>query len=468
MRKLNVLAVSVMAALMAAPAMAEDNGPTIDFHGYMRGGIGHFSHGGSQTRWNSEFVGRLGNEEDTYGELEFGSRVFKKDDVEFYVDSRIAAKSMADNDYEATDRANSVFSTAEISENTANGSSIASDDVEFALRELNVQVKGLIPTNKEATIWAGKRYYQRHDIHLWDYIYWDVSGTGAGLENVQLGPGKISVAWLRKAHDQITKMENRETQSYYYIDGNGKIQKQDASNGNVNIYDIRYAGSYWDGGYLEFGYTAMDPDKAHSDYVSYTDNAESAGLSSMFTAEWTQSGAWGFNKATFQCGNKGFNVQNHNTWYMNYSDVSHNKWWRLIDQGEVSFIDPKFHLMYAVRYDHQDWGTDRSEGDGYKTIAAAIRPSYQITTYSRIMAEIGAYWIKYSNYKGEGNPDNQGQKYTLAYAVAPSASLWARPEVRFYVSYLHHSNGEAIKDTLHDNLSWNSAVNFGVQAEAWW
>ncbi|MDY6323086.1 MAG: carbohydrate porin [Succinivibrio sp.] len=479
MRKLNVLAVSVMAALMAAPAMADDNGPTVDFHGYMRGGVGHFSHGGSQTRWNAMNLGRLGNEEDVYGELELGSRVFKKDDVEFYVDSMVALKSMGDNDYEATDRANGYFRDSlgtlngdnKISDNDGNivaNNNYSSEDTEIAFRQLNVQVKGLIPTNKEATIWAGKRYYQRHDVHVWDLYYWDVSGSGAGVENLKVGPGQLSVAWVRKAHDQITKLEDGTAQSYYTISSDGKVVKNDTDYGNVNIYDIRYAGSYWKGGWLEFGMTAMDPDKAHSDDVKY--NNYVAGFSPMFTAEWTQSGDWGFNKLTLQYAKKGWNVGSHNTWYGTYAKMDNNKFWRVIDQGEVSFFTPKFHVMYAARYDYQDFGYDRGwgTGDGFKTYAVTVRPSYQVTQYTRIMAELGAYWTKYS---GIANKDDQGQKYTLAYAIAPSASLWARPEIRFYVSYLHHSNSDdngGIIDTLHDNLKWNSAVNFGIQAEAWW
>ncbi len=479
-----LLAVTVMAALMAAPAaFADDNAPTFDFHGYMRAGVGHFSHGGSQTRWNSDYVGRLGNEEDTYGELALGSRVFKKGDTEFYVNSRVAVKSMGDNDYEATDRANGVFSNADINDNTTNAGSYSWEDTEFALRELNAMVKGFIPGKKDATLWAGKRFYQRHDVHLWDYYYEDLSGSGAGLENLQIGPGNFSVAWVRKAHDSITKMEDGTAGSYWdtktLTDENGKpildddgnpqtvLTKRDSTYGNINIFDIRYGASLWNGGWLEISYSAMDPDKAHSDHVSYNDNAASAGWSSMWTVEATWSGSWGFNKAAFQYGNHGWNIGNHNTWYGSYADMSDNKWWRVIDQGEVTVLDPRFHIMYAARYDRQDFGYDRGwgTGDGFKTFAVAVRPSYQVTDYSRIMAELGAYWTKYT---GIDNADDQGQKYTLAYALSPSASLWARPEIRLYVSYLHHSNGDSIPDTLHDNLSWSSAVNFGIQAEAWW
>ncbi len=462
-----------MAALIAVPAaFADDNAPTVDFHGYMRAGVGHFNKGGGQIRWKSDYVGRLGNENDTYGELELGSRVFKKGDTEFYIDSMVAVKSMGDNDYEATDRANDYFTNAKIDDSGHPINSYSAEDSEFALRQLNVQAKGIIPGNKDATLWAGKRFFQRHDIHIWDYYYWDVSGSGAGLENLQLGPGKLSLTWVRKAHDQVTKMEDGYTgASHYATECSGKdgskqcvfVEKPD-DYGNFNIYDIRYAGSYWDGGYLEFGVTAMDPDKSGAQ--EYKDGM--AGFSTMYTAEATFSGSWGFNKTTIQYANHGWNLGSHNTWYGSYTDQTHNWFWRIINQGEVTVFSDKFHLMHAIRYDYQHYGLDRNWGTGEneKTFAAAIRPSYQITTYSRIMAEVGAYWTKH-----DGASNDNGQKYTLAYAIAPSASLWARPEIRLYVSYLHHSgkaDGNSLQNNLYDNQYFDSGVNFGVQAEAWW
>ena len=459
MNKLNTLAVTVMAAFMAAPAaFADDSAPTFDFHGYMRAGVGHFSRGGSQASFEEDKVGRLGNEADTYGEFEFDSRVFKKGDTEFFFQSMIAGKSMGDNDYEATDR------NGNPGENGFGSTS--SEDAEFALRQLNIQAKGLIPGKKDATIWAGKRYYQRHDIHIWDYYYWNVSGSGAGLENLQLGPGKLSIAWMRKAHDSVTELETGEkAQHWTWDDKTGTYKKVSNSMGNINLYDIRYAGSYWDGGYLEFGASLMDPDKSSSQHYIYD-----VGLSTLLTAEATFSGSWGFNKTTLQYGNRGWKPNNHNFWYQSYSDNSSDYFWMLINQGEASIGTDKFHLMHAIRYvyNHQDgdkhgWnGRDRNE----KLLAVAVRPSYQVTTYSRIMAEVGAFWNKADQETSAG--DTQGQKYTLAYAIAPSASLWARPEIRFYVSYLHSSNAKKISDNLYDGDSFSSGTNFGVQAEAWW
>lgn len=284
MNKLNTLAVTVMAALIAAPAaFADDNAPTFDFHGYMRAGVGHFSHGGRQIRWNSDKVGRLGNEDDTYGELALGSRVFKKGDTEFSVNSRVAVKTSGDNDYEATDR---TFSTQ-------NGyGSIGDEDAEFALRELNVQAKGIIPGKKDATLWAGKRFYQRHDVHIWDLYYWDISGSGAGLENLQLGPGNLSIAWTRRQHngsDYETSGSLKGVKSYttynsvaaltydddgnIVTDGNGNAilasETKSIADKNINYFDIRYAGSYWDGGWLEFGATVEAPERANLGDGSY-------------------------------------------------------------------------------------------------------------------------------------------------------------------------------------------------------
>lgn len=49
--------------------------------------------------------------------------------------------------------------------------------------------KNLIDWLPGSTLWAGKRFYQRHDVHMIDFYYWDISGPGAGLENVDLGFG---------------------------------------------------------------------------------------------------------------------------------------------------------------------------------------------------------------------------------------------------------------------------------------
>uniref|UniRef100_UPI00396CF417 carbohydrate porin n=1 Tax=Escherichia coli TaxID=562 RepID=UPI00396CF417 len=53
-----------------------------------------------------------------------------------------------------------------------------------------------------STIWAGKRFYQRHDVHMIDFYYWDISGPGAGLENIDVGSA-INVLLLRHERSSL-------------------------------------------------------------------------------------------------------------------------------------------------------------------------------------------------------------------------------------------------------------------------
>ncbi|MGC6746580.1 carbohydrate porin [Escherichia coli] len=75
-------------------------------------------------KWNGKKISWAvwGNESDTYGELELGSEVYKKDDVSFYLDSMVSMVSDGSNDNETT----------------------LNDDAQFGLRQLNLQIKGLI------------------------------------------------------------------------------------------------------------------------------------------------------------------------------------------------------------------------------------------------------------------------------------------------------------------------------------
>lgn len=163
------LAVAVAAGVMSAQAMA------VDFHGYARSGIGWTGSGGEQqcfqtTGAQSKY--RLGNECETYAELKLGQEVWKEGDKSFYFDTNVAYSVAQQNDWEATDP---------------------------AFREANVQGKNLIEWLPCSTIWAGKRFYQRHDVHMIDFYYWDISGHGAGLENIDVGFGKLSLAATRSS-----------------------------------------------------------------------------------------------------------------------------------------------------------------------------------------------------------------------------------------------------------------------------
>lgn len=145
------------ALLVGGPALA------VDFHGYLRSGVGATAGGGDQACFQAAGAPakyRLGNECETYAEIGLGQEVWSEGNRSFYVDSMIAYRSDQGNDWEATGT------------DTNGGENNPFDEAgTTSIRQFNVVGKNLIPSLPGAAIWAGKRYYKRHDVHINDYYY---------------------------------------------------------------------------------------------------------------------------------------------------------------------------------------------------------------------------------------------------------------------------------------------------------
>ena len=55
-----------------------------------------------------------------------------------------------------------------------------------AFPNLYADIKG-IPWLYGGTAWAGTRYYKRESIYISDFFYWNPSGVGGGIEDINLG-----------------------------------------------------------------------------------------------------------------------------------------------------------------------------------------------------------------------------------------------------------------------------------------
>ena len=378
MKKINTLAAAVLAAVMASPAAFADDGwtPNVDFHGYFRAGVG-VSRDGGQIGWNISDVGRLGNEADTYSEVELGSTVWKQGDLSFYVDAMFAMYSDGGQDVEAVQSGLNGYN-GDVEED-----STTRVQTGFAFRQFNLQIKGLLPNDKDAVVWAGKRFYQRHDVHIIDQKYVNVSGSGAGLENLSVGPGKLSVAWFRQ-----DRADNAIAHNYLDTDPTGTTK---AHFRNVNILDLRYAGSYWDGGWLEFISSTYFPNKGKSGGIqnyNQTDN----GTAEQFTVDIVQGWDGGYNKTVLQYANGALapaTWQMNGSWYAANSDFKSDNAYDIINTGSIRFGNSNFRMEHVVQFGYLDgnavwdyWGATKTKSA--KQFKAVIRPSYQLTQYTRI------------------------------------------------------------------------------------
>ena len=432
------LAVAVAAGVMSAQALA------VDFHGYARSGIGWTGSGGEQqcfqaTGAQSKY--RLGNECETYAELKLGQEVWKEGDKSFYFDTNVAYSVAQQNDWEATDP---------------------------AFREANVQGKNLIEWLPGSTIWAGKRFYQRHDVHMIDFYYWDISGPGAGIENVDLGFGKLSLAATRS---------QEAGGSYIFTSNDIYHDFKDTAN---DVFDVRLAQMEINpGGTLELG---VDYGRANkTDGYSFADGASKDGW--MFTAEHTQSMLKGYNKFVVQYATDAMTTQGKGIPQGSFTSNGYNKdteigvvdnkinnngsLVRILDHGAISLGD-NWDLMYVGMY--QD--IDRDDNNGTTWYTVGVRPMYKWTPIMSTLLEVG-----YDNVKSQKTDDTNNQyKITLAQQWQAGNSIWSRPAIRVFATYAKwdekwgYDNGIAKSDTKATTYSRgdNDEWSFGAQMEIWW
>ena len=438
------LAVAVAAGIMSVQAMA------VDFHGYARSGIGWTGSGGEQqcfqaTGAQSKY--RLGNECETYAEIKLGQEVWKEGDKSFYFDTNVAYSVAQQNDWEGTDP---------------------------AFREANVQGKNLNEWLPGSTIWAGKRFYQRHDVHMIDFYYWDISGPGAGIENIDLGFGKLSLAASRS---------QEAGGSYAFSSQNIYDRTKDTAN---DVFDVRLAQLATNtDGMLELG---VDYGRANTtDDYSLADGASKDGW--MFTAEHTQSMLKGYNKFVVQYATdsmttqgKGLNQGSYGSSsitidgvkYANNVINNNGSLVRILDHGAISLGD-KWDLMYVGMYQNLDMDNDL----GTEWYTVGIRPMYKWTPIMSTLMEVG-----YDNVKSQQTGDRNSQyKITLAQQWQAGDSIWSRPAIRVFATYAKWDEEWGYVKNGNDVTKYAAATNsgisttsrgdsdewsFGAQMEIWW
>ncbi|MDH1798701.1 maltoporin [Citrobacter sp. Cpo061] len=438
------LAVAVAAGIMSVQAMA------VDFHGYARSGIGWTGSGGEQqcfqaTGAQSKY--RLGNECETYAEIKLGQEVWKEGDKSFYFDTNVAYSVAQQNDWEGTDP---------------------------AFREANVQGKNLIEWLPGSTIWAGKRFYQRHDVHMIDFYYWDISGPGAGIENIDLGFGKLSLAATRS---------QEAGGSYAFSSQNIYDRTKDTAN---DVFDVRLAQMATNpDGMLELG---VDYGRANTtDDYSLADGASKDGW--MFTAEHTQSMLKGYNKFVVQYATDSMTTQGKGLSQGSYGSSSitidgvnyannvvnnNGSLVRVLDHGAISLGD-KWDLMYVGMYQNVDMDNDL----GTEWYTVGIRPMYKWTPIMSTLMEVG-----YDNVKSQQTGDRNSQyKITLAQQWQAGDSIWSRPAIRVFATYAkwdeewgYVKNGNNVSKyaaATNSGISTTSRGDsdewsFGAQMEIWW
>lgn len=404
-RTLKALPAALALALTASAAQA---GIPIDFGGYFRSGFGTSSEGGKEACFglagaSSKY--RLGNECETYGELALGGEAYKgQNGLGIRINTRLAFVVNQDQDWEQ-------FSPS--------------------WREMNVVAENIgSGAFSKAKAWVGKRFYDRQDVHITDYYFWNNSGPGAGLENIDLGPAKLAYAIVRNA---------------------------DTTNSSRTAlaHDIRFSGIKVNpDGELTLG--------AQINQKRVVSGAPTLSGGHLLTVMHTQGNLMGgFNKIALQYG-KGSGV---GTGGINFGAAKDDTVMRVVEQIMVQPSGTRWSGMGTFVY--QD---TKSAGTHTKWTSLGVRPVYHFHENYNLALELG-----HDIVKPDGSPTRNLTKFTIAPQLSAGGSFWSRPVLRAYYTYAKWNSAAQAAAAAGSPLSatgvFGSSTNgstVGFQVETWW
>jgi maltoporin len=381
--------------LLAAAALGllSSTAGAVDWNGYFRVGPGQKNNpGGNDSRcFGANMEGgtyRLGNECDTYGE--FG----------------LSQGGTAGNvDYKV------LFMTNLYRPGTDAG------DVKVGVNQIYGQAKGfdLMPNQ---TVWIGKRFYGRADVHMVDTFFVNMSGTGAGIDGFSLGPASLNVAVFRDGEYNGTAGTGTNPGTRVNLDFTGI---------GVNP-----------GGKLRVTTVFTD--------FSGPNGKTGAGLS----LQHNQSGILGGDNTLWLQYAQGSAYLNMG--FGGGTDDSDLKRWRIVESmqwtkgpltGQAIFIYGKQGLSNAK--------------ETFNTIGGRV--AYAFTKNFKLQGELGV-----SSHKPQGGQTDRLTKFTVAPTFSIGQDYYDRPEFRFYVTSF--SFNDAYKAT-RPGLTKSSKTAVGFQLETW-
>ncbi len=475
-----------------ALALGSVSASAVDFHGYMRAGLNYATQGGSAYCFGNgqkgHLLGRLGDECDTYAELALSQEVFNKANNKFTVNTLVA--------YGTHETLDAVTGQYDYQGNSWQSVGFGGDRAgaeghsawhgqRLSLREAWAGYE--MPSGIQ--LWAGKRYYQRKDIHIMDLYYLNNSGTGFGVENIAVGNlGSVSVALIKHQTD-VDATAYGWPYRQYPKDG-WETFPVESANTAINSYkfDVRWNGiPLWNDASLDvaliYAWQKLSEQQKEIMYDQRKNKELGTKANNAFlaTVELTQGNFFGgFNKVVLQYGHDGFdNVgtlssgSNHNGEnVIPYSEKGNG--YRFIDWGVIE--QPSWNLGYALIATHKNAfdenGTEGGANWSHPTgndYAFVVRPSYKWSDFTSTVLEFG-----YTNQTNTGwngwatdyKDRVKATKLTLAQQWTPGSHFWARPSIRVFASWL---SGDLVRHEYFGNTKDdNHQVVLGAQMEAWW
>ncbi len=401
----------------------EEQMKSFEFHGYFRSGYGVNMRDGQQVAFQAPGADakyRLGNETDTYGEL-------------ILVNNWLNPERNVDKAWLKTE--------VMLEANTTSAASFASfnngiGNDQFRLREAFVTGGNLFKRQPDAKVWAGERYYRRLHIEINDFYPLDMSGYGAGVEDLNVGIGKIAVGYLAGARPDI-------------VTNHGNYAKR---NLDLRLYDVNAPGGTLAGWFA-------------------VANAKGGTTSDGTVIPSSTGYAFGIRheRLKWHGGYHAFDIQYGSGAASNFRSSlddptsTLDKAARFLITEEVLFQPTdRFAVMPIFVFQRTKDG-DRQHGWN-QWLSFGARPEWFFTKYLSLALEGGVDHTR----SATGEFDGWLRKITIAPQIQSGRQFFSRPALRAFVTYANWSDdlrgfvgGTPFKTRTY-------GLTYGVQAETWW
>lgn len=414
----------------------------LDITGYFRAGYGIADEGGSQQAFGIPGVSkyRLGNEAENYGELAFAKTFFP---------SGVFSGSDGINGNDPIARM--VYRLSYYNPYNSYSTGPATD---FSSPEAWASLSNVVPGFPDAKIWAGNRFYRRHDIHINDFYFWDMSGGGAGIEDLKLGNGNLAFAWIGSGDESAiysrTSLPDPLNQAGF----------------SKSSFDLRYYDwSFW-GGTGEVGLVYSEADSGVD--ASGTRGPDSRGVAvNLVRSDTGFLDKESLNKLSLQVGTgpaktftSGFETFTDTSGTYIRPDPEESWRFRLTDQVVVKPIE-EFAIGGAFVYQYTDFGDNAPDQNW---VSGGVRPIWFITDSLNLAFEAGVDWVSAT----ATGPGGTLGKLTLAPQVSLGDQFFSRPVLRAFVTYSLWSDGLQGQIAGPEYSNQSSGFSWGVQMETWW
>jgi maltoporin len=418
----------------------------MDIHGYFRAGYGRNDQGGPQVGFMAPGAFakyRLGNEAENYGELTFGRNFYVPD--LFRLDSEPRQDGTPGGPIARVQATMSIYNPYE--------DLLDSGSTDFGLPEAWASIGNVVAAQPALKFWAGSRFYRRHDIHINDFFFYNLSGTGGGVEDFELPVGKLALAWIGAGSRS----------------GFSDLPQPDAENEagfSKGSWDLRLYDVPIPLGKGEFGLVYARADSgldADGNSASDTD-----GLA--FTFLHTRDGFIspdGVNKLSLQFGTgaaktftSGFETFALTNGVFIRPD-ERDSWRFRVTEHFTANVSDQFSIGPALVYQLTDY-----QGDAGRVhwASVGVRPIWHFNQYLSLAFEGGMDWVR------DEGADTSAPLYklTLAPQVSLGGRFMSRPVIRAFVTYAHWGDDFMGQVGGTDYRNEEAGLTYGVQMEAWW